>query len=69
MKKYSKKHIQIQYSENIGRIYLEKKCGSRAGTWPIRKLFMEITNGNIGIGDILHRLPRRLRVIVTHSIH
>ena len=28
---------------------LEKKCGSRAGTWLVRKIFMEITNGNIGI--------------------
>ena len=48
--------------------YLEKKRGSRAGTWLIRKLFMEFTNGNIGIGEILHRLPRRLRVIVAHPI-
>ena len=69
MKKDAKKHIQIQCSENIGRIYLEKKCGSRAGTWLIRKFLMEFTNGNVGIGEILHRLPRRLRGIVTHPIH
>ena len=50
-------------------IYLDKKCGSRARTWLIRKLFMEFTNGNVGIGEILHRLPRRLRGSLTHPIH
>ena len=30
---------------------------------------MEITNGNIGIGEIFHRLPGRLRVIVAHPIY
>ena len=30
---------------------------------------MKFTNGNIGVGEILHRLPRRLRVIITHPIH
>ena len=69
MKKILKKHIQIQCSENIGMIYLDKKYGSRAGTWLIRKLFMEFMNGNVGIGGILHRLPRRLRGSVTHLIH
>ena len=29
---------------------------------------MEFTNGNVGIGEILHRLPRRLTVIVAHPI-
>ena len=30
---------------------------------------MEFTNCNVGIGYILHRLPRRLIVIVTHPIY
>ena len=30
---------------------------------------MEFTNGNIGIGEILHGLPRRLRGSVTVPIH
>ena len=64
-----RKHIQIQCSENIGRIYLDKKCGSRAGTWLIGKLFMEFFDGFPDIGQIPHRLPRYLGLIVTHLIH
>ena len=69
MKKMLRKHIQIQCSENIGRIYKDKKCGSRARTWLIGKLFIEFFDGFPGIGRILHRLPRYLERIVTHPIH
>ena len=69
MKKDAKKHIQIQCSENIGRIYLDKKCGSSPRTWLVEKLFMKFYDGQTYVGQILHRLPRQVRLVVTHPIH
>ena len=50
-------------------IYLDKKCGSSPGTWLVGKFCMKISNGNICVGQVLHRLPRQVRTVVTHPIH
>ena len=58
LKDAKKKHIQIQCSENIGRIYLDKKCGSSPRTWLVGKFFVKLLDGQTCVGQILHRLPR-----------
>ena len=63
-----KSHSNTMFRE-YRKIYLDKKCGSSPGTWLVGKLFMESSNGEICVGQVLHRLPRQVRTVVTHPIH
>ena len=63
-----KKHIQIQFSENVGSIDLDMNYGSSSGTWLSGEIFLEFLDGRGGMGQMRHRLPRAFGLIVAHTI-